>query len=90
MGKDISKQKIRIKKIAKEEIANKIRLATNDAYREEHKEFLIIFPHAVVNPGAMVVHFSDAPLADRAMMGPLWLDADALRAFEYHLPLSKA
>ena len=26
---------------------------------EEHKEFLVVFPHTVVHPGAVVVHLLD-------------------------------
>lgn len=35
-----------------------------DTYREEDKVFLIIFADAVINPRAMVVHFSNASPAD--------------------------
>lgn len=33
-------------------------------YRKQNKELLIVFPHTVVDPGTVVVHLSDAALAN--------------------------
>jgi len=33
-------------------------------YSEEYKVLLVVFPDAVVDPGAVVVHLPDAPLTD--------------------------
>ena len=46
---------------------------------------MVVLADAVVDPGAVVVHLPDAPLAHRAVVRPLRLDAAALRALEYHL-----
>ena len=39
----------------------------------------------VIDPGAVVVHLADAPLAHGAVVRALRFDAAALGAFEYHL-----
>ena len=41
--------------------------------------------HAVIDPGAVVVHLESAVLAHRAVVGPVWLDAEALLTVP-HLP----
>ena len=46
---------------------------------------MVVLADAVVDPGAVVVHLADAPLAHGAVVCPLRLDAAALGAFEYHL-----
>jgi len=66
-----------------------IRYETN-VESEENEKFLILFPNAVVDPWAVVVHFLDTPLTDRTVMSPLRFDATALRALKYHLALLKS
>ncbi len=59
------------------------------AHGEQDKELLVALPHAVVDPGAVVVHLPDAPLADGAVVRPLRLDGAALGALEDHLALAE-
>jgi len=56
---------------------------------EKDEKFLVLLSNTIVHPRTMVVHLFDAPLAHRAMMCSLWLDATALRAFEDNLSLLK-
>jgi len=56
---------------------------------EKNEKFLVLLADTIVHPGAMVVHLFDAPLAHRAVVCSLWLDATALWAFEDNLPLLK-
>jgi len=56
---------------------------------EKNEKFLVLLPNTIVHPGTMVVHLFDAPLAYRAVMCSLWLDAAALWAFEDNLSLFK-
>jgi len=56
---------------------------------EKNEKFLVLLPNTIVHPGTMVVHLFDAPLAYRAVMCSLWLDATALWAFEDNLSLLK-
>ena len=46
---------------------------------------MVVLADAVVDPGAVVVHLADAPLAHGAVVRALRLDAAALRALEDHL-----
>ena len=57
----------------------------NDTHREKDEELLVVLADAVVDPGAVVVHLADAPLAHGAVVRALRLDAAALRALEDHL-----
>jgi len=56
---------------------------------EKNEKFLVLLPNTIVHPGTMVVHLFDAPLAYRAVMCSLWLDATALWTFEDNLSLLK-
>ena len=57
-----------------------------EAVEEEEDEVLVVVEgDAVVDPGAVVVHLADAPLAHGAVVRALRLDAAALRALEDHL-----
>jgi len=49
---------------------------------EEDKEFLILLPHTVVDPGTVMIHLLDTPLANRTVMSSLRFDTAALRALE--------
>jgi len=57
---------------------------------KKYKKLLVLLPDTVVDPGAVVVHLLDTPLAHRAVVSSLWLDAAALGALEYHLSLLKS
>ena len=56
-----------------------------DVHSEEHKKPLILLPHAVVHPGAVMIHFPNASFANTAVVGTLGLDAAALGALVDHL-----
>mmetsp|Transcript_73471 Transcript_73471/g.232048 ORF Transcript_73471/g.232048 Transcript_73471/m.232048 type:complete len:234 (+) Transcript_73471:485-1186(+) len=47
---------------------------------KEEEELVVVKSHAVVYPGAVVVHAHDAYLADQAVVGPLWSRRQALLA----------
>ena len=51
---------------------------------------MVALAHAVVDPGAVVVHLADAALADGAVVRAVGLDAAALGALEDHLALLEA
>ena len=42
-----------------------------DVDDEEHKELAVVEAHAVVDPGAVVVHIQDAAVADGAVVRPI-------------------
>ena len=58
------------------------------SHREKHKILLVIFPHTIIDPRAMMVHFPYAPLTDGAMMSPVRFYAAALRALKNYLTFS--
>ena len=43
--------------------------------QEQHEKLVIVEGHAVVDPGAMVVHFEDAGATDGAVMASIGLDS---------------
>lgn len=55
-------------------------MAGDDCYvqSEEDEELLVVLAYAVVDPGTMVVHLANAPLAHTAVVSPLGLEAAAL------------
>lgn len=52
-----------------------------DVHREEDEEALVFLPDAIVDPGTVVVHLTDAALTDTAVMSPLRFDAAAFWTF---------
>lgn len=56
-----------------------------NVHRKENKVLLVIFTNTVVDPRAVVIHLSNAPLADTAVVGSVRLDAAAFWTFVDHL-----
>lgn len=67
-------------------------MAGDDCYiqREEDEELLVVLADTVVDPGAVVVHLADAPLAHAAVVRPLRLEAAALGALVHQPALPQA
>lgn len=57
-------------------------MRSGTTHSEQDEELLVVLAHAVVHPGAVVVHLAYAALAHRAVVGSLWLDAATLGALE--------
>lgn len=55
-------------------------------YCKQDEVLLVVLADTVIDPGTVVVHFPNAPLADAAVVGSVRLDAAALGTFVHHLP----
>lgn len=53
---------------------------------KQDEVLLVVLADTVIDPGTVVVHFPNAPLADAAVVGSVRLDAAALGTFVHHLP----
>lgn len=58
-------------------------------YRKQNEVFLIVLSHTVIDPRTVMIHLSNATLANRTVMCTLWLDTTAFRALEYNLTFTE-
>ena len=65
------------------------RLEIRSTNREKDEVFLIAFTNAIVDPWAMMVHFSDTSLAHGAVMGSFRFDTAAFWTFKNNLSFFK-
>jgi len=61
-----------------------------NAYSEQNEVFLVSLPNTVVHPRTVMIHFTNATLANGAMVSTFRLNATTLRTFEDHLALLEA